>query len=92
MLTGSYLISVKRTAAQAAAAWVVAQAARAGIDLPGDALTDLFFTGIFIAYYALYRVIEQKYPDLLRLLGSGAQPVYVDPTADLDRGEDDEDR
>jgi len=91
MLTGSYLISVKRTAAQAAAAWVVAQAARAGIDLPGDALSDLFFTGLFVAYYAAYRVVEQKYPQLLKLLGSGAQPVYVDPSADVDDAESDED-
>ena len=90
-MTSSYLISVKRTAAQAAAAWVVAQAARAGIDLPGDALTDLFFTGIFVAYYALYRIAEQKFPQLLRLIGSGAQPVYVDPLADVDAGESDED-
>jgi len=69
----------------------VAQAARAGIDLPGDALTDLFFTGIFVAYYALYRLAEQKYPSLIRLLGSGAQPVYVDVGADVDDAEHDED-
>ena len=91
MLTGSYLISVKRTAAQAAAAWVVAQAARAGIDIPGDALTDLFFTGIFIAYYVIYRAVEQRFPEALRLLGSGAQPVYVDPSSDVDSSEHDED-
>ena len=90
-MTGSYLISVKRTAAQTAAAWVVAQAARAGIDLPGDALTDLFFSALFVGYYALYRVVEQKYPELLKFLGSGAQPVYVDVRADVDDAEHDED-
>jgi hypothetical protein len=85
----NYLISIKRTAAQTAAAWLITQAARAGIDLPGDMVTDLIFTGIFLAYYTAYRYVESRWPHLLTFLGSTLQPMYVDATATIDIDEDD---
>ena len=85
----SYIISVKRTAAQAATAWLVAQAARAGIELPGDAISDLIFAAIFTVYYIGYRAIEQRYPKLLKALGATQQPNYENLFDTIDDGEHD---
>lgn len=91
-MNANYLISVKRTLSQAAAAWVVAQVARIGIDLPGDAISDLVFAGLFSVYYAGYRFAEQRWPDALALLGGTVQPSYEDVHAMDDAGENDADR
>lgn len=88
----NYLISLKRTAAQTAAAWAVAQGARLGIDLPGDAISDAVFAVMFTGYYAGYRFLEQRYPELLRFLGSGNQPVYEPSDVMNDAGENDADQ
>lgn len=88
-MTPAYLISVKRTAAQTFAAFVVAQAARVGLDLPGDLVSDLAFGALFVGYYAAYRLVEQRWPEAVRLLGAGWQPEYL-PTG-MDRAEDDGD-
>lgn len=88
----NYLMSVKRTLSQAAAAWLVAQAARIGIELPGDAISDLLFAGLFSVYYAGYRFAEQRWPDALALLGATNQPTYDDVHAMDDTGENDADR
>jgi hypothetical protein len=81
-MTPNYLISVKRTAAQTAAAFLVTQAARAGLELPGDMLTDLIFGGMFVSYYAVYRLVELRWPHLLKVLGSDMQPEYVEAVRD----------
>jgi hypothetical protein len=88
----NYLISVKRTVAQVAAAWVVAQAARLGIELPGSAVSDLLFAGLFALYYVIYRAVEQRFPDALALFGSALQPMYENVHAMDDLGENDADR
>ena len=89
-MTPNYLISVKRTAAQTAAAFLVAQAARAGVDLPGDLLSDLLFSGLFVTYYAVYRLVEQRWPHLLRFLGAEWQPEYLPVGTDVTEADDDD--
>lgn len=87
-MSNNYVVSVKRTVAQAGAAWVVAQAARAGVELPGDAISDALFAVMFALYYALYRLLEQRFPDALALLGSSLQPVYVGNENDVREHDD----
>lgn len=77
----NYLISVQRTVAQTGAAWIVAQAARIGVELPGDALTDAIFALTFAIVYAIYRAIESRYPEIARMLGTTRLPYY-----DVDTG------
>jgi hypothetical protein len=88
----NYLISVKRTLAQTAAAWVVAQAARFGVDLPGDAISDLVFALLFGLYYVVYRSLEQHFPEALKFLGAATQPVYEPADLMNDTGEHDGDK
>jgi len=77
----NYLISVQRTVAQSGAAWIVAQAARFGVDVPGDALTDAIFALTFAIFYAIYRLIEDRFPEVARILGASRPPHY-----DVDTG------
>lgn len=79
----NYLISVQRTVAQSGAAWLVTQAARFGVELPGDAVTDAVFALTFAVFYAIYRLIEDRYPEIARLLGTTRLPHY-----DFDTGVD----
>lgn len=91
-MNANYLISLKRTVAQAAAAWVVTQGARYGVELPGDAISDAVFALMFVGYYAGYRLAEQRFPHVLKFLGAASQPVYEPSDAMDDRGEHDEDQ
>lgn len=86
----NYIISVKRTLAQTATAWAVAQAARFGIELPGDAISDLIFAAIFSLYYVGYRFLEQRYPNVLKFLGSTTQPNYENLFDTIDDREHDD--
>lgn len=76
----NYLISVQRTIAQAAAAWIVTQGARYGVELPGDALTDAVFALTFALFYAIYRAVEVRFPEIARILGTVRLPDYLPDT------------
>lgn len=68
--------SLKRTLIPVWTAWIVMQAARAGVELPGNAVADLLLAVVTSAYYAVVRVAEQYYPGASRLLGDREQPFY----------------
>lgn len=68
--------SVKRTLVPIWAAVVVAQAARVGIDLPGDAVSDIILAVFASVYYTSIRVLEGRYPQLSVLLGDRKLPFY----------------
>lgn len=87
----NFIISVKRTTAQVVSAWVIAQGARVGIDLPGDAVSDVVFAVLFGVWYPTYRYLEVKFPRAFVILGSAVQPVYESIVATMDIGEDDAD-
>lgn len=70
--------SVKRTLVPIWAAVVVAQAARVGIDLPGDAVSDIILAVFASVYYTSIRVLEGRYPQLSVLLGDRKLPFYYD--------------
>ena len=70
--------SVKRTLVPIWAAVVVAQAARVGVDLPGDAVSDIVLALFASVYYTTVRVLETRYPQLSVLLGDRRVPFYVE--------------
>jgi hypothetical protein len=70
--------SLKRTLVPVWAAVVVAQAARAGIDLPGDAVSDIILAVVASVYYSSVRVLEVRYPQLSVLLGDRRMPFYYE--------------
>lgn len=77
--------SIKRTLVPIWAAVVVAQAARVGIDLPGDAVSDIILAVVASAYYSSLRVLETRYPQLSVLLGDRRVPFYYEVVADADK-------
>lgn len=72
------LVSIQRTLVPIWAAWLGLQAARAGIEIPGSAITDLISAVVASAYYLVVRPLEVKFPQVGILLGSLKQPVYAD--------------
>jgi hypothetical protein len=78
------IASIKRTLVPIWAAVVVAQAARVGIDLPGDAVSDIILAVVASAYYTSVRVLETRYPQLSVLLGDRKVPFYYEVVVDAD--------
>ena len=70
------LISLRRTLVPVAVGYLLAQAARAGFNIPADQLTGVLEALITGAYYAVVRIAEQKAPALGVLLGASRQPRY----------------
>ncbi len=78
MNNADVIASLKRTLVPIWAAVVVAQAARVGIDLPGDAVSDIILAVVASTYYSSVRVLESRYPHLSVLLGDRKVPVYFE--------------
>ena len=76
--------SIKRTLVPIWAAVVVAQAARVGVDLPGDAVSDIILAVVASVYYTSVRVLETRYPQLSVLLGDRKIPFYYEVVTDGD--------
>lgn len=70
------LISLRRTLVPVAVGFLLAQAARAGFDIPADQLTGVLEALVTGGYYAVVRVAEQYAPALGVLLGASKQPRY----------------
>lgn len=85
-----FLVSVRRTIVPIMAAYVVLQAARVGVAIPGDAVSDIIFAVIASLYYTSARAIETRFPQASVLLGSLLQPTYRDAQSDVDDGEHDD--
>jgi len=78
METTDILASIKRTLVPIWTAVVVAQAARIGIDLPGDAVSDIILAVVASGYYAGVRVLETRFPQVSVLLGDRQMPFYYE--------------
>lgn len=72
------LASIKRTLVPIWTAVIVAQAARVGIDLPGDAVSDIILAVVASAYYTGVRMLEVRFPQLSMLLGDRQVPFYYE--------------
>lgn len=84
-------LSLRRTLTPMLVGVLVAKAARAGFDIPAEALSGVL-EGIFAGlYYAVVRVLEQRAPWVGVFLGAMTQPLYpsVDDTMDKDENDDD---
>lgn len=58
---------------------ILAQLARAGLNIDSEAL-ETILNGLFISgYYVLIRLIGERFPAAEWLLGSPSKPVYTEP-------------
>lgn len=73
--------SVIRTVVPLVVGVLLGQAARIGLDLPAGAVTEVVTVVVTGAYYAVARLVEQRWPALGRVLLSAGlarrTPVYV---------------
>lgn len=70
------LLSLRRTLVPVIVGFLLAQAARAGFDIPAEQLTGVIEALITGAYYAAVRIAEQYWPAVGVLLGASRQPRY----------------
>lgn len=75
--------SVIRTVVPVIVGVLLGQAARIGLDLPAGAVTEVVTVVVTGAYYAVARLVEQRWPALGRVLLSAGlsrrTPMYVPP-------------
>lgn len=69
-------VSLRRTFVPIVAGFLLAQAARIGLDIPADDLTGVLEALVTGAYYAVLRIVELRYPQVGVLLGALAKPRY----------------
>lgn len=74
--TTDLLTSLRRTLVPVVVGYLLAQAARAGLNIPADQLTGVIEALVTGGYYAVVRVAEQRWPALGVLLGASKQPRY----------------
>lgn len=76
--------SIVRTVVPVIVGVLLGQAARIGLDLPAGAVTEVVTVVVTGAYYAVARLVEQRWPALGRVLLSAGlsrrAPVYVPPS------------
>lgn len=84
-------VQIRRTLVPAIVAVVIAAGARAGLDLPADALVGILEAVIFGAYYTAIALLERKVPMAGILIGAIGRPSYPGPDLTIDEGEDDAD-
>ncbi len=74
--------SIIRTLVPVIVGVILAQALKIGLNLPEGAVTDIVTVVLTTGYYALARLIEQRWPWLGRILLSfgltDKQPTYAD--------------
>ena len=70
------LLSLRRTLVPVAVGFLLAQAARVGLDLPADQLTGVVEALITGVYYSVLRIVELRVPQVGILLGALQQPRY----------------
>ena len=71
-----YELSVRRTVVPAVVGIVLAQAARANLDLPADHVTGLIEAVFVTVYYSAVRLLERYVPEAGVFLGAFIQPRY----------------
>ena len=73
--------SVIRTVTPYIVGWLIAQAAKNGLDLDVDSVTGTVTVVTGSVYYVVARLIEDKYPRAGVLLGVSKAPEYADLSA-----------
>lgn len=71
------LLSIRRTVVPLVVGWLIAQAARAGFDLPAEDLAGVVEAVVTSGYYIVVRLIEARFPAAGILLGAARQPLYL---------------
>ena len=71
-----YELSVRRTVVPAVVGIVLAQAARANLDLPAEHVTGLIEAVFVTVYYSTVRLLERYVPEAGVFLGAFIQPRY----------------
>lgn len=73
------IISAVRTGTAAVVAFLITLANDSwGVDVDTEAVTAAVMTIVFVVYYNLARILEQKFP-AIRFLGLNSQPSYEKP-------------
>jgi len=78
MSLSDYGTSVVRTVVPFIVGTVIAWGVKAGLDLDATAVTPIATIVVGAAYYAIVRKIEDNHPEVGKLLGKAAAPVYGD--------------
>ena len=73
-----YELSVRRTVVPAVVGIVLAQAARANLDLPAEHVVGLVEAVVVTVYYSTVRMGERYVPEAGVFLGAFIQPRYRD--------------
>ena len=76
MSLSDYGTSIVRTVVPWAVGTAVTLGAKYGLDLDAEALTPIATIAVGAAYYAIVRKIEETKPEIGKLLGKAAEPVY----------------
>ena len=71
-----YELSVRRTVVPAVVGIVLAQAAKANLDLPAAHVTGLVESVFVTVYYSTVRLVERYVPEAGVFLGAFIQPRY----------------
>lgn len=82
---------IRRTLVPAIVAVLLGRLARAGLEIPPEALTGIVEAVIFGIYYIAVSVIERYVPFAGILIGGIGRPTYPNPSAMDDVGENDAD-
>ena len=80
---------VVRTLVPVVAGLLIAKLARAGLDVPADAVVGAVEAVAIAAYYTVFAALERRFPSLGVFLGMVGAPTYPDVRGTLDRREDD---
>lgn len=81
MTVSDFAISLVRTLVPIIVGFVLAQAARAGLDIDESDLTNVVNAVVIGAYYSIVRFAETKVPGFGWLIGYPIQPSYTKPDA-----------
>jgi len=76
MSLGDYGTSIVRTVVPFIVGTAVTAAAKYGFDLDAEALTPVATVVVGAVYYAVVRKVEENNPEIGKLLGKAAEPVY----------------
>lgn len=72
------VLSLRRTLVPVIVGFLLAQATRAGFDIPAEQLTGVIEALMTGLYYTVVRFIELKYPAAGIMLGAMKSPTYKD--------------
>lgn len=71
-----WIVSIVRTIVPAAAGWIAVQAARLGVSVDDATVASALTAVVGVAYYAIARYFEERWPRWGWLLGAPRRPRY----------------